>query len=70
MTKRICFICDEVYEDTPERTAVHEHLEPQSGPYRKAWLDSGLPYAHWVRDTPEGREWEAWRNARDKNTSI
>lgn len=55
--KRLCFLCDEWYDELGPRAAMHEHPEPQSGSYRDAWLASGLAYENWIRDTDEGRAW-------------
>lgn len=57
MSKHVCPLCDEIYDDTDrERAQVHEHPEPQSGPYRDEWLKSGLPYAEWTM-TEQGQKW-------------
>lgn len=50
-----CGLCDALF--CPAHSAEHAHPEPQSGPPREAWIDSGLPYEKWVAETPEGRAW-------------
>lgn len=52
-----CPICGEWYDPGGERARVHEHPEPQSGPTREAWLQSGLLYENWTEITEEGRKW-------------
>lgn len=54
-----CATCDDWYDEHGPDAAVHRHPEPQSGPYRDAWGASGLEYADWVSETPEGRAWAA-----------
>lgn len=57
-TNRImCGLCDMAYDpEDPTEAAQHQHEEPQSGPYRAAWLASRLSYADW-KLTADGIEW-------------
>lgn len=58
MNKVMCGLCDTIYDaDNKEEYLIHIHPEPQSGPYRKAWLDSKMSYEDWVKNTSEGKAW-------------
>ena len=56
MMERRCSVCDEWYDPNGARAHMHQHLEPQSGPYRDSWIKSGLPYGDWL-ETAEGKCW-------------
>jgi len=60
-----CAMCDEWYDGNGERAKVHLHPEPQSGPARNAFVESGLPYERWITETSAGKIWadmrENWR---------
>lgn len=58
-----CAMCDEWYDPRGERARIHEHPEPQSGPFRDAHMKSRLSYERWIEETPEGREWVKHRQA-------
>ncbi len=52
-----CPMCDEWYDPNGDRAAMHKHPEPQSGPERRQWLDSKMPYEDWIEKTAEGKAW-------------
>lgn len=62
---RRCAMCDEWYNprDT-ESCRIHRHPEPQSGPLRDNWLQSGMPFERWITETSEGRQWSTAQEAR------
>jgi len=58
MTRRLCLLCDEWYDVENESSVkIHEHPEPQKGPYREKWIASKLPYSDWIWRTESGRAW-------------
>lgn len=65
MKKQLCPLCDSIYDPEGPEAAQHEHVEPQSGPYRTIWLASGLPYGEWVKTTVG----QAWVN-RDQDNQV
>lgn len=62
MTMIRCPFCDELYEQYGERHEIHRHPEPQSGIYRYAWLDSGMPYEKWIKNTRAGQDWLEYKS--------
>lgn len=57
-----CPLCDaHYYEDDAEEVRIHDHPEPQSGPFREAHIRSRLSYSEWINKTSEGREWAEQR---------
>lgn len=60
----LCLLCDESYSsEDSDAVRIHEHPEPQSGPFRDYWLWSKLPYQDWIVDTEKGKEWLRQRAA-------
>lgn len=54
-----CATCDEWYDyGNSAAREIHQHPEPQSGPPRDAWMQSGLPYERWLLETAEGLNWK------------
>lgn len=54
-TKKVrCSLCDEMYDPNGDRAAMHAHPEPQSGPDRSRWLDSGISWEEYSTEPVVG----------------